>query len=193
MKKLTSILLIFTLIFTFAACKKEEPPVQIDFDTWYNNEFIPAYQAFVKTEYGAKNAPVDDFSTLLISSDYLESVLKFRKSNVTPTDGGTITESNGIYTYEGQTIKQTVEFDNDTCSIRVTSAMVVNGESTPQFVLTIREKDDVYYIQHINYALQRYYEVSFTATNGSVKNISRIDLPYSIFAAEIPEYFAKEN
>ncbi len=191
MKKLTSILLIFSLILTFAACKKEEPPVQVDFKTWFNSELITAYDSFVKTEQG-KNVPVGKIEDMLISPNYINSIFEYIASGKQPEDGE-ITEANGVYTFKGQTFIQTFEFDNNTCAIRVTSTIVINGETKPQFTVTMREKDDVYYIQYLASEFLTYYEISYTATSGSVKNISRMDLPYSIFAAEIPENFAKEN
>ena len=192
MKKLISILLIFTLVFTFAACKKEEPIPQIDFGTWFKDELIPTYDAFVKTSSG-KNVPVISIEDMIISLNYINSVFDYIAYDKVQPNGGAITEANGVYTYKGETLVQTVEFDNNTCSVRISSSMVINGESKPQFTVTMREKDDVFYIQYLASEFRTYYEISFTATSGSVKTTSRMDLPYSIFAAEIPENFAKEN
>lgn len=194
MKKLTSILLILAITLTFTACKKE-PPVKIDFSTWFNNEFITAYDTFTKTEYGTANIPFPTVSDMLITANinYIDAVFKFIADGSQPKDGGKVTEANGIYTYTEKDLIRTIEFDNNTCSMRVTASMILNGEIKSQFNVTIREKDDVFYIQYLASEFRTYHEISFTASSGNVKTAVITDLPYSIFAAEIPETFAKES
>jgi len=186
MKKLISILLVFALAFTFTACKKEEPPIQVDFEK-FHSEFSAAYDAFVKTESG-KKSPFANVDDMLVHPECLESVFVYIKNGTNP-ENAEITAVDNKYQYKTKEFSVTVEFDNNTSAIRFTKTMNVSGS----FTVTMREKDDVYYIQYFASEFLTYHEIKFTASSGSVKTISRSDLPYSIFAAEIPEYFAKEN
>ncbi len=190
MKKLTSLLLIFTLIFTLAACsdttKKE------DFKAWFNDEFVAAYDAFKQTEYGKANAPVSDISLMIISSEYLNSVFDYITDGTQP-ENAEITETDGVYTYKTAGADYMVELDEKTSSVRITSKMEFMGEERTQFIITLRESKNKYYIQHLAPEFKEYFEVEFTAESGSVKRDSVSENPYSIFADKIPDKFAKEN
>ncbi len=189
MKKLTSLLLIFALIFTLAACsgtKKE------DFKSWFNDEFITAYDAFKQTEYGKANAPVSDISLMIISSEYLNGVFDYITDGTQPKNAE-ITEADGIYTYKTAGSDYMVELDEKTASVRITSVMEFMGEKRTQFIVTLRESKNKYYIQYLAPEFKEYFEVEFTAENGSVRRDSVSENPYSIFADKIPDKFAKEN
>ncbi len=189
MKKLTSILVIFALIFTLAACsgtKKE------DFKTWFNDEFVTAYDAFVKTEYGKANAPVPGISLMIISSDYLNDVFDYIADGTQPKNAE-ITEKDGVYTRTTAGNDYIVELNEKTTSVKITAKMEFMGEERTQFVVNMRESKGKYYIQYLAPEFSEYFEIEFTAENGSVKRDSVSELPYSIFADKIPDKFAKEK
>lgn len=188
-KKAIALILAAATILCFTACsgtKKNE------FKTWFHDEVSPAYDAFVKTEYGKANAPAYNLSSIVVSSAYIDYVFDFI-ANGTKPEKGEITEAEGVYTYKEDTFEQTIEFDEKTTSIRVTHSLVVNGEKSTHLVTTITERSDVYYIQYFWPDFSEYYEISFTAENGEIKHERTNEQPYSIFGEDIPEAFAKES
>ncbi len=188
-KKSVALILVAAAVFCLAACsgtKKEE------FGAWYNNEFSPAYDAFVKTEYGMKNAPSPNLSLMIATDKYLYCIFDYITDGKQP-ENGKITEEDGAYTYTAKTFKQKVEFDEKTSSIRITNSIVVFGSESISSITTFTERSGKYYIQYFQPDFDQYYEVCFTAESGEVKNESIAEIPYTIFGEKIPDTFAKEN
>ncbi len=188
-KKSVALILAVATILCLAACsgtKKQE------FGAWYNNELSPAYDAFVQTEYGKKNAPSPNLSLMVVTDKYLNCIFAYINEGKQP-EKGEITEEDGAYIYTLQTFKQKVEFDERTTSIRITNSIIMFGSESISSVITFTERSDKYYIQYFQPDFSQYYEVSFTAESGEIKNESKSEIPYSIFGEKIPDTFAKES
>ncbi|MBQ3498099.1 MAG: hypothetical protein IJA87_03115 [Clostridia bacterium] len=184
-KKLTALLLAVATVFTLASCGMTKSKLK----PWFNDEFSVAYNTCFKDN---KEAPFPDISLMLTSSSYLNSVFDYITDGTQP-EAAEITEEDGVYIYKAQSFTQKVELDKSTSSVRVTSLMEFNGEAKTNFIVTMREHKNTYYIQYLSPEFSTYYEVSFTAETSSIKYESRKDIPYTIFGEKIPDTFAKEN
>ena len=163
-----------------------------DFGKWYNEEFSPAYDAFVQTETDKEVVPAIDVSSIIVSDQYLKDVFNYITEEKQP-EAGEITEENGVYTYTNKSFRQEIEFDEKTTSIRINHFIGVAGYERLHITATLTERNDMYYIQYLFPDLSTYYELCFTAEGGEIKRETRSEIPYSIFAEEIPDTFAKEN
>lgn len=189
MKKTVALILVAASILCFAACSRTS---EKKFGTWYNEEFSPAYEAFVKTDYGKENAPAPDISLMITSDLYLNFIFDYI-TNGTKPEKGEITEEDGAYIYTENTFTQKIEIDESTTSIRITNTISMFGEASISSVTTLRERSGKYYIQYLQPDFSEYYEVCFTAENGEIKHEKTDEIPYSIFGEKIPDTFAKEN
>ena len=187
--KAASIILAIATVICLAACsgtKKE------DLSSWFNDEFSPAYDAFVLTDSGKENAPAPDISLLITSDKYINCVFDYIADGTKP-DGAEITEEDGAYTYTEETFSQKVEFDEKTSSIRITKTMGSADEARTDFIAVFSERNGKYYIQYILPEFSEYYEVCFTADGGEIRHERLKEIPYTIFGEKIPDNFAKEN
>lgn len=187
--KITSVIVIAAIMLCFAACSGTKTE---EFSAWFNDEFSPAYDAFVQTEAGKTDAPAPDISLMITSDKYLNCVFEYIAKGTQP-EKGEISEENGIYTYTENTFSQKIEFDEKTTSIRITDTISFMGETMTKFTVIMSERDGKYYIQYLRPEFSEYYEVCFTADGGEIKHESRNELPYTIFAEDIPKDFAKES
>ncbi|MBQ5823200.1 MAG: hypothetical protein IIW48_00160 [Clostridia bacterium] len=188
-KKAVSIILVLVLVLSLAACsgmKKQK------FGKWYNEEFSPAYDAFVQTEYGMANAPSPNLSLMIASSAYLNYIFDYIADGTQP-EKGEVKEEDGVYSYVTDTFIQKVEFNTQKATIRITNILRLFGESAIQSVTTFTERSGQYYIQHHMPDFKEYYEIRFTAESGEIKRDSTDNIPYSIFEEDIPKTFAKES
>lgn len=189
MKKITALILVAATILCFAACSRTS---EKKFGTWFNEEFSPAYDAFVATDYGKEHAPSPDISLMITSDKYLNFIFDYI-ANGTKPEKGEITEEDGAYIYTENTFTQKVEIDEGTTSIRITNTISMFGEASISSVTTLREHSGKYYIQYLQPDFSEYYEVCFTAESGEVKHERTNKIPYSIFGEKIPDTFAKES
>ena len=188
-KRAVCALTALALVLALPACGKTKLK---KFDDWFNNSLTPAYASFVQTEDGAA-APSPTISLLLASDKYVNCVFDYIENKTQP-ENGKITEENGVYTYAYGTFSQVFEFDPSTTSIKITMLQSDAGESRTEFVIVLTERSSRFYIQYLTPDFEEYYELSFTAKGGSVRFVSPCsELPYSIFAQDIPSDFAKEK
>ncbi len=188
--KLTSLLLVAALIFALAACsgtKKE------NFKEWFSDEFAPAFEAFAQTEYAKEKLPMPSLTLIIGSAERLNSVLGFINEEKQPEDAEIKAEGN-VYTYKSDEYKYIVELNEKNSALRITSEIEFLGEKRTEFIVTLREYKNEYYIQYFSPDFENYFEIRFTSENGKVMRESISDIPFSIFEEDkISPKFAEER
>ncbi len=192
-KKITALFLAAIMLLSLAACGGKYSVSKItDFKDWFNLALVPDYNSFIKTE-GAKNAEFGSISLMISSDTYINYIFDYIESGAQPEEGK-VTEENGAYIYKTNEFKQRVEFDTKKSAIKVTSLAEFMGESKTQAIAVFMQEKNEYFIQYYWADFGELHEMRFTKDSGSsTVKTGCSELPYSIFASDIPADFAKEK
>lgn len=200
MKKLFAIIAVLTAsCIMFCACGNSQSPKSeakvttqteqqlLNMGDWFADSFCPAFTSYIE-KTNSEVVPAFSIDTLVISPDYLTYCTSYIDHGIQPPEGE-ITESNGVYAYTKEGFTQKYEFDEASCSLKITTER--NGTQISQLIIT--ERDGKFYMQFVENDFGNYSETVFDSEDGvcAVKDFSG-ELPYTIFGNEIPENFAAE-